>query len=567
MAKYVIGLDFGTESVRALLVDTAGGRVKGMSVKAYPDGVIDITLPGGNTALPPDFALQNPVDWRNCLETAVRDVLAHSKVDSQDIVGVGVDFTSCTILPVKSDGTPLCEILTLRDKPHSWPKLWKHHAAWKQAEKINAAASARGEPWLSRHGGAIYPEWTMPKSLQIAEEAPDIYRAADFILEGADWIVWQLTGRLVRNSCGAGYKAQWHKKEGFPTAQFLQSLDPLLGDLYTHKFAGIISPPGAFAGGLTPEWARRLGLKPGTAVATGIIDAHGAVPGGGVTGPGTIFLIMGTSTCHMLMSRQEVQVKGISGVVEDGILPGLFGYEAGQASVGDIFAWFIEKAVPAPYHEAAKKQGRSLHDLLADKASALSPGQNGLIALDWWNGNRCTLSDADLSGLVLGYTLSTSPEEVYRALIEATAYGTRAIIEAFTSQGVPINQVMAGGGLTKNTCLMQIYTDILGREIAVSGTEYASALGAAMLGAAAAGEKSGGFDSLSEAVKHMAPSPAHIYRPVPHHVEVYNILYREYLRLYEYFGKENKTMKLLRRLRKIETEAARPEAGLQGGSL
>ncbi len=567
MAKYVIGLDFGTESVRALLVETSGGAIKAMSVKPYPDGVIDNTLPGGKTPLPPDFALQNPVDWLSSMAAAARAVLAEGQAEPEDVIGIGVDFTSCTVLPVKSDGTPLCEIGPLRDNPHSWPKLWKHHAAWKQAEEINAAASARKEPWLPRYGGAIYSEWAMPKSLQIAEEAPDIYRAADCILEGADWIVWQLTGRLVRNSCGAGYKAQWHKREGFPSTQYLKSLNPLLGDLYTDKFAGVVSPPGTPAGGLMPQWATRLGLKPGTPVATGIIDAHGAALGGGVTGPGILFMIMGTSTCHMLMSEREVLVKGISGVVEDGIMPGLFGYEAGQASVGDIFAWFVENAVPASYHEEAKKQHRSPHDVLSDKASRLHPGQSGLIALDWWNGNRCTLSDADLSGLMVGYTLSTSPEEVYRALIEATAFGTRAIIDAFTSQGVPVNRVMAGGGLTKNKCLMQIYADILGYKIAVSGAEYASALGAAVLGAVAAGKKSGGYDSLPEAVKHMVPLPSWTYHPVADHVEVYDILYSEYLCLYEYFGTKNRTMKVLRRLRKGEIEAARQESGSQGGNL
>lgn len=560
MAKFVIGLDFGTESVRALLVDASSGAINSMSVKAYPNGVIDSVLPGGNTPLPPDFALQDPADWLDSMEIVVRAVIADSQVEPAQIIGIGVDFTSCTILPTKADGTPLCEIPSLRNNPHSWPKLWKHHAAWKQAEKINALAVARKEPWLPRYGGAIYSEWAMPKALQITEEAPEIYRAADRLSEGADWIVWQLTGNLVRNSCGSGYKALWHKREGFPSVNYLSKLNPLFIDLYTAKFAGTVRPPGTLAGRLTLRWAQRLGLEEGTPIATGIIDAHGAALGGGLTGPGILFLIMGTSTCHMLMAEKEVQVKGISGVVEDGIMPGLFGYEAGQASVGDIFAWFVENAVPQSYREEASKQRRSLHDLLSDKAGEIYPGRTGLIALDWWNGNRCTLGDADLSGMIVGYTLSTSPEQVYRALIEATAFGTRAIIDAFTEQGLPVNVIMAGGGLTKNNCLMQIYADILGYEIAVSGTEHASALGAAMLGAVAAGKKSGGYDSIREAVTAMAPPPAHTYRPLPDHVKVYNIIYQQYLRLYEYFGKENRVMKVMRRLRKGEIEAARNEA-------
>jgi L-ribulokinase len=500
------------------------------------------------------------------MEASICDVLAESDIDPAEVVGLGVDFTSCTILPTKSEGTPLSSIPTLRSNPHAWAKLWRHHAAWKQAARINEVAAARHEPWLPRYGGAIYSEWVIPKALQILEESPDTYRAADRIIEGADWIVWQLTGRLVRNSCGAGYKAQWHKKEGFPSSEYLKALNPLLGDLYIQKLAGPVQPPGTLAGGLTLQWAKRLGLKEGTPVATGIIDAHGAALGGGVTGPGIMFLIMGTSTCHMLMSDKEVLVKGISGVVQDGIMPGLFGYEAGQASVGDILAWFVENSVTSAHREEADRQKRSLHDVLTDKASVLYPGQNGLLALDWWNGNRCTLGDADLSGLVVGYTLTTKPEEIYRALIEATAFGTRVIIEAFTRQGVPVERVMAGGGLTKNACLMQIYADILGYDIAVSGTEYASALGAAILGAVAAGKQASAYNSIPEAVSHIAPPPARTYHPIPRYVEIYDILYKEYLRLYNYFGRSNKSMKVLRRLRNGEVELAISEAGEHGGN-
>jgi L-ribulokinase len=565
MARYVIGLDFGTESVRALLVNAAGGAIKAMAVKAYAGGVIDKALPGSSVPLPTDFALQNPADWLACLEDAIHDVLTQSRVPTDDVIGLGVDFTSCTILPAKANGTPLCQYKLFRNNPHSWPKLWKHHAAWKQAEEINAAAAARRELWLPRCGGAVYSEWAMPKALQIVEEAPDVYRAAERICEGADWITWQLTGRLVRNACSAGYKAQWNKREGFPSPEFLKALNPGLGDLFTGKFAGEVVPPGSLAGRLTAGWARRLGLKAGTPVATGIIDAHGAVLGGGITGPGILFMTMGTSTCHMLMSGKEVCVEGISGVVEDGIMPGFFGYEAGQASVGDIFGWFVDSAVPPAYLDEARNRGCSVHDLLSEKAAEIGPGRSGLLALDWWNGNRCTLGDADLSGLVLGYTVATRPEEVYRALIEATAFGARVIKEAFTGQGVSIDHVMAGGGLTRNNCLMQIYADILGCDIAVSSTEHASAMGAAMLGAVAAGEEQGGYGSLPEAVAKMAPPPARVFHPVHEHVEVYDTLYGEYRRLYDYFGKRSRAMKVLRRLRRGQLDEARNEAKLHGG--
>jgi L-ribulokinase len=286
-------------------------------------------------------------------------------------------------------------------------------------------------------------------------------------------------------------------------------------------------------------------------VAAPIIDAHAAVPGGGVDRPGVMFMIMGTSTCHMTMADRETLVEGISGVVEDGIVPGFFGYEAGQAGAGDMFAWFVEHAVPPAYHQQAAELDLSLHELLTQRAAVLRPGQTGLLALDWWNGNRSTLVDAELSGLLLGCTLGTRPEEIYRALIESTAFGTRVIVEAFADQGVPVEAIVTGGGLAKNPMLMQIYADVTGRDMAVCGAEQASALGAAMLAAVAAGKEGGGYDSLVEASAAMAPPPARVYRPTVEHQPVYDALYAEYHRLYDYFGRgNNEVMKALRRLRR-----------------
>jgi L-ribulokinase len=324
-----------------------------------------------------------------------------------------------------------------------------------------------------------------------------------------------------------------------------------LADLYRDKMAGPVVAPGQKVGELSPEWAKRLGLAAGTPVAAPIIDAHAAVPGGGVSGPGTMFMIMGTSTCHMLMAENEVPVEGISGVVEDGIVPGLFGYEAGQAGVGDIFAWFVENGVPPAYHAEAEARSVSLHTVLAEKTGRQRPGESSLLALDWWNGCRSTLVDADLSGLLIGATLATKPEEIYRALIEATAFGTRVILDAFAEQGVPVDAIVTGGGLTRNALLMQIYADVTGHKMYVSGAEQASALGATMLGAVAAGKHGGGYDSLAQAAVHMAPPPAKVYRPIAENLPLYNTLYVEYRRLYDYFGRgENEVMKTLRRLRK-----------------
>ena len=550
MPKYSLGLDFGTESARAVLVDVATGETLATAVRGYSDGVIDEYLPGGTAPLPPDWSLQNPADWLAALDAIIAEVLDVSGVQTESIVGLGLDFTACTVLPTQVDGLPLCTLDQYRGRPHAWAKLWKHHGAQAQADRINELAAARGEPWLPRYGGRISSEWLMPKALEMLEEDPDLYAVADRIVEGADWVVWQLTGTLARNACAAGYKATWHKAEGYPSPEFLAAVHPGLRDLYESRLAGPVVPAGDRVGGLSPDWAERLGLAPGTAIAAPIIDAHAAVPGGGVCEAGTMFMIMGTSTCHMIMSDTERLVEGIAGMVEDGIVPGFFGYEAGQAGAGDIFAWFVERAVPPAYHLEAYERSLSLHDLLTEKASHLHPGESGLLALDWWNGNRSTLMDADLSGLLLGCTLGTRAEEIYRALIEATAYGTRLIIEAFTGQGVAVDAIVAGGSLSQNPMLMQIYADVTDRSMKVAGSDQASALGAAMLGSVAAGEDAGGHDSLADAVGSMSATAASSYHPIPEHRATYDALFTEYRRLYDYFGRgENGVMKILRRLR------------------
>ena len=549
-STYTIGLDFGTESARALLVGTASGRIAAQAVFAYPHGVIDEHLPGSDLRLPPDWALQHPGDWLAALEAVVPAVLRESGVRPEQVVGIGVGFTSCTILPTTADGTPLCQVDRWRSVPHAWPKLWKHHGAQRQADRMTQVAAERREPFLARYGGRISSEWLIPKALSILEESPEVYQSAARILEGGDWIVWQLTGHERRNACAAGYKACWQKGRGYPSPEFLGVLHPGLMSLVKEKLSTDVFAPGVLAGLLTPAWAERLGLSPQTAVGVAMIDAHAGTLGIGVAVPAVMAMVMGTSTCHMLMGRAGVLVEGISGVVEDGIVPGLFGYEAGQVGVGDIFAWYVERGVPPAYHAEARQRGWSLHDVLSEKAASLGPGASGLLALDWWNGCRTPLVDADLSGVILGYTLSTTAEEIYRTLIEATAYGTRLVIETFEGQGVGVARLVATGGLTKNRLLMQIYADVTNREITVSGAEQATALGAAMLGATAAGRQRGGHDTLAEAVAAMAGPPAATYSPQSDAVATYEILYREYLRLVNLFGRQvDSPLKTLKRLR------------------
>jgi len=554
--KYAIGVDYGTQSGRAVLVDLSDGREVADHVTPYPHGVIDETLPTSGQPLEHDWALQHPDDYLEVLRRSVPEVLKQSGVSPADVVGLGIDFTACTILPVDGNGTPLCFLPEWRDNPHGWVKLWKHHAAQDEADRMNEIAARRGEKFLSRYGGKISSEWMIPKIWQIANEAPEVYEATDLFTEAADWVVSRLTGSFVRNSCSAGYKSIWHKRDGYPDNDFFAALDPRFDGLTETKLRGEIVPLGTKAGELTEEMATLTGLNAGTAIAVGIVDAHAAVPGVGVVSPGKLVMAMGTSLCHMLLGDEEVEVEGMCGVVEDGIIPGYLGYEAGQAAVGDIFEWFVEEAVPAYVKEAAEKDGVGVHQWLTERASAYKPGETGLLALDWWNGNRSVLVDANLTGVIVGYSLLTKPEEVYRTLLEATAFGTRKVIDAFHENGVPVEEVYACGGLPqRNALLMQIYADVTNREIKIADSKQTPAIGAAMFGAVAAGGARGGYDSVVDAAKAMARVREESFKPIPENVAVYEKLYREYETLHDYFGRgANDVMK---RLKSLKDEASR----------
>jgi L-ribulokinase len=560
MRKYAIGVDFGTESGRAVLVDVADGREVATAVYPYSHGVIDekLPIPGKEIRLEPDWALQDPQDYIRTFQNAIPAVLQGSGVKAEEVIGVGIDFTACTMLPVKRDGTPLSDLPEFREKPHAWVKLWKHHAAQPEADRINAVARQMDQDWLDRYGGKISSEWFFSKALQILDEAPEVYAAADRLIEAADWVVWQLTGVETRNSCTAGYKAIWSKREGFPDPSYFGSLDPRLEYVVDEKMSRDIRPIGDRAGGLTKQAAQWTGLKPGTAVAIANVDAHVAVPAATVTEPGRMVMIMGTSICHMVLGDAEHTVPGMCGYVEDGIIPGLFGYEAGQSCVGDHFAWFVENCVPAAYEEEAIARRMDIHALLEEKAAKLKPGESGLLALDWWNGNRSVLVDVDLTGLLIGATLATKPEEIYRTLIEATAFGTRVIVDTFQLNGVPVNELVACGGLPeKNKLLMQIYADITGRDIKVTASTQTPALGSAMFGAVAAGKAAGGYDSIYDAAKTMAHLKEESYQPILENQKVYEKLFAEYLRLHDYFGRgENDVMKILKKIRAEVKHAA-----------
>ncbi|MCS6847375.1 MAG: ribulokinase [Anaerolineae bacterium] len=554
--KYTIGIDFGTLSGRAVLVRVSDGAEIASAVSEYSNGVIDERLPESGVRLEPDWALQDPDDYIRVFAEAIPAVLRQSGVSPDDVIGLGIDFTACTMLPTKADGTPLCRLPEFRANPHAWVKLWKHHAAQPEADRVNAVAAELGETWLPRYGGKISSEWFFPKALQILNEAPEVYEAADRLIEAADWVVWQLTGVETRNTCTAGYKAIWSKRDGFPRREFFRALHPRMEHIVDEKMKRELSPIGSRAGALTPQMAALTGLRPGIAVAVANVDAHVSVPACKVTRPGTLVSIMGTSVCDMLLDTREAMVEGMCGYVEDGILPGYLGYEAGQSCVGDGFAWFVENCVPPQYFDEARATGRSIHAVLEAHASRLKPGESGLLALDWWNGNRSILVDADLSAVMLGMTLATTAPEMYRAWIEATAFGMRVIVEAFTSKGLAIEEIVACGGLPdKNKLFMQITADVVGLPIRVSASSQTPALGSAMFAAVAAGSAAGGYDSIEAAAERMAHLKDEAFVPNPAHRQVYDQLYAEYVRLHDYFGRDmNSTIKKLKRIKLMSND-------------
>lgn len=552
MSKYAIGIDFGTLSGRAILVDVADGRELATSVYEYANGVIDDRLPGGGVKLDHDWALQDPRDYLRAVYKTVPAVVKAAGVDPNDVIGIGTDFTACTMLPTTKKGQPLCTMAQFKDRPSAWVKLWKHHAAQPEANKINDAANARDEGFIKRYGGKYSSEWFFSKLFQTLDEDPELFAAADLFVEAADWIVWQLTGKYTRNECTLGYKTMWIKDlGGFPSKEFFGALDPRLADVTETKLGGEILPLGARAGTLTPAMAKRLGLPETVAVCVGNVDAHAAVPACTVTTPGKLVMIMGTSICHMVLDHQRAIVPGMCGVVQDGIIPGLWGFEAGQSAVGDIYGWFVDNFVPDRVRRAASAAKVSVHEYLAQEAAALRPGQSGLLALDWCNGNRSILVDVDLSGMILGMTLATKPHEMYRALIEATAFGTYKIIRTFEESGVKIDELYACGGLPeRNELVMQIFADVTGRTIKIARSGQAGALGSAMHAAVAAGPAAGGYANITDAARAMAGLKDRQYIPDAENHRVYDKLYAEYETLHDYFGRgTNDVMKRLRALR------------------
>ncbi|HZG92376.1 MAG TPA: ribulokinase [Pseudonocardia sp.] len=518
-------------SGRAVVVRVADGAELASAVHPYRHSVLEQALPDG-TPLPPDWALQVPADYVEVLRIAVPKAVAAAGVDPRSVIGIATDFTACTVLPTLADGTPLCELPELAGRPHAYVKLWKHHSAQGQADRITALAEERGEAWLARYGGRISSEWEFAKALQLLEEDPEVYARTERWVEAADWIVWQLCGEYRRNACTAGYKGILQDGH-YPSPEYLAALHPDFDGFVTDKLAHPIAELGTRAGGLTAEAAAWTGLPEGIAVAVGNVDAHVTVPAAQAVHPGQMVAIMGTSTCHVMVSDRLGEVPGMCGVVDGGILPGLWGYEAGQSGVGDIFGWFVDTSVPPDYHRRAAERGLDVHQLLTELAAEQAVGEHGLIALDWHSGNRSVLVDHELSAVVVGQTLATRPEHTYRALLEATAFGTRAIIEAFEAAGVAVTELVVAGGLLKNRLLMQIYADVCDRPLSIIGSEQGPAVGSAIHAAVAAGA----HPDVRAAAEAMGSVHAAAYTPDPGRVRAYDALYAEYRRLHDHFGR------------------------------
>ncbi len=544
--KYTLGLDFGSLSARAVVVRVSDGHVVADAVAEYPHQVMDRTLTAGDDqVLPPDFALQVAGDYLWAMDQAVPEALAKADVDPADVIGIGVDGTSATVVVTDKEGTPLSDLPEFVNEPHAYVKMWKHHGAGEQTDRIVALAKEREETWLGRYGGTLSSEMLMPKSLETLEKAPHVYAAAGEIVNLVDFITWQLTGRLTYSASDSGYKRMFQDGQ-YPSKEYLASLNPDFAEVFEEKMSHPVLPLGESVGGLRRRYAEAFGLPEGIAVATGNIDAHVQAASVNAVKPGQLTGILGTSSCWVIPAAEYAEVPGHFGVVDGGIVDGAWGYEAGQSAVGDIFAWFVDSYVPERYEQAAREAGMNIHEYLAQKAAELEIGESGVVALDWWNGNRSPLVDANLTGLLIGQTLATMPEEIYRALLEATAFGARTIIENFEEHGVPVTSIHVAGGLLKNQFLMQMYADVTRRPLSVATVEQAGAQGSAIFAAVAAGA----YPDLSTAAEHMGGVIEDAYLPREEASAEYDRLYAIYHHLSDLFGREDTTMYQLKDIRR-----------------
>lgn len=543
MKRYAIGLDFGTNSCRSLIVDLADGRELAGHVSDYPSGREGIWLDPRD----PNVARQNPADYLTGTVESVREALALAgKADPgfrpESVVGIGIDTTGSSPMPVDREGTPLALLPEFEGNLDAMVWLWKDHSSHAEAAEITALAQEMRPEYLAKIGGTYSSEWFWSKILHGKRMAPEVFEAAHSFVEICDYLPALLTGEtrpdlIKRSVCAAGHKAMYSSQwGGLPDQEFLAALDPELAGLRDRLYDEAV-PSDRPAGALSQEWAGKLGLSPGIAVAVGAFDAHMGGVGAGIK-QGTLVKILGTSTCDIMVSPRQAglaDIPGVCGIVDGSVLPEYFGIEAGQSAVGDIFLWFVNHLVPEKYGTTTDEKFKNLEV----EAARQKPGEHGLLALDWNNGNRTILVDVRLSGLLLGQTLHTEAHEIYRALIEATAFGALTIVNRIEEYGTEVKEIVNCGGLaSKNPFLMQIYADILGRPMKVSHSDQTPALGAAIFGAVAAGPDKSGYASVEEAQAAMT-GIREVFEPDMQNLAVYVEMYRLYRQLHDAFGTED----------------------------
>lgn len=547
MEKYVIGLDFGTMSARGMLVRTSDGKVLKNAVSEYAHGVISNVFLNGKK-LEPDFALQHPQDYLDALSSIFSTLLNGVKPD--DVEGIGVDFTQCTMMPVTKEGIPLCFLDKYKNEPHAYVKLWKHHGAAEEAQQLTQVAQKRGEAFLQYYGGRISSEFMFPKILEILHKTPAIYQEADGFVELADWITWHLTGQKKRSCSIAAVASFWDEIHGYPSKEYFGALDDKFANVVEEKLSGDLVPLGLKIGTVSKEAAKRYGLSEQTIVTPGIGDSHAAFIGSGLYEEGSVLMVIGTSGCDIMIHKEGIPVTGFCGICKGSVLPGFYGYEAGQACIGDHFQWAIDQIVPSHYYEEAKKQNRNIYDYMNQLAANIYPGSSGILALDWWNGNRSVLMNAHLSGMLLGMNLNTKCEHIYAALVEAVAFGKKRILEVLEEQGLSAGTIYATGGIAANSpYAVQVMADILGKTIVVPNITNGSCMGSALYAIQAVRAEQKRYETFQELIENLPKQTCKEFHPRKEMSQIYEKLYSMYKRMYQLFGTQETIMEELHDLK------------------
>ncbi len=536
MARILLGLSFHAESVKAVAIDVNSGNMVGRAIEKYSKGVIRENLPTGER-IPAGFVLADPKAWLVSMKGAIARLMNETGIPPPEIISLGVSMESCVVLPTDSFGVPLCMKEEFASNPHAWPKLWNHRGAAPQAEKLTKIARDRGEPFLDQTGNRVSSEWMWPKLLEVIEKSPEVAQATEWFIEGSDWIVWQLTGNQIRNLCSAGYKACYIEGIGYPSGAFFENASFDLARIAEKVRSVPVLPSGRFVGGLLPEAAQNLGLMPDLSVGAGVISNHVGVVGAGVYEPGVLTLVFGDSTAHMLMSDEEKIFEGYSCMVKDGIVDGYWGYEAGQPATGELFEWFKNILSPVGLSRRAESDDVDDEVVLDRWLSEVPPGSNGVLSLEWFDGNKSVLFDPSLSGVITGLKLGTTPAQIYKSLVEATAFGTKKIIQAFKDGGLKINKIVAIGSVPfKSPSRLQIYADVIGLPIHVPDTPEAIARGTAIIGAMSVDTKELGYKGREAYFEAMKSEDHDYFEPNENTKKIYEEIYEKYSKLHDMYG-------------------------------